>query len=325
MGKDIKKKTGNRSNNLDLGSLDLINKCNPETLMFLEKYKIDMSVRELSDRTIENYLSDLGQWFRYIYLYQNNKSVKDLDEDEIVQFLYFAKTTGNSTRRNKRRTSVISSFYTFLRRKKLIENNPVEFLERSKKDIDVYKQTFLTKEQVDLMRQKLYENGNIELTTYALLSLSTMARVTAISNLRWEQLDIEERVFENVLEKEGKLVTLYFSEEVQSLLKQLIEYRKEKNINDYGWVFYTGHKGTQEGTSKSTLTMWAHKVGEMIGVPELHPHDFRHSGATLLKNAGMSLEDVSSLLNHESTDVTKKFYIREDSKKIRNMKDKFEI
>ena len=212
-----------------------------------------------------------------------------------------------------------------MRRKKYIENNPVEFLERSKKDVDVYRQTFLTKEQVDLMKKKLYEHGNIELTTYALLSLSTMARVTAISNLRWEQLNIDERVFENVLEKEGKVVTLYFSEEVKGLLNQLKEYRKNNNINDFGWVFYTGHKGTQEGTSKSTLTIWAHKVGEMIGVPELHPHDFRHSGATLLKNAGMNLEDVSSLLNHSSTDVTRKFYIKEDLKKIRNMKDKFEI
>lgn len=284
-----------------------------------------MSVRELSESTITNYFSDLGQWLRYIYLYQENKSVAELDEDEIVQFLYFAKTNGNGTRRNKRRTSSISAFYTFLRRKKLISANPMEFLERSKKDIDVYKQTFLTPEQVKLMKEKLYEKGDLNLTTYALLSLSTMARVTAISNLRWEQLDIEERVFENVLEKEGKIVTLYFNTEVQGLLKQLQQYRQDNGIDDHGWVFYTGHNGTEEGVSVSTLSDWAHKVGRMIGVPELHAHDFRHSGATLLKNEGMPLEDVSSLLNHASTDVTKKFYIKEDTKKIRNLKDKFEI
>ena len=63
----------------------------------------------------------------------------------------------------------------------------------------------------------------------------------------------------------------------------------------------------------------------MIGEPTLHPHDFRHSGATLLKNAGMSLEDVSSLLNHMGTDVTKKFYIKEDKSKLSAEKDKFEI
>ena len=52
---------------------------------------------------------------------------------------------------------------------------------------------------------------------------------------------------------------------------------------------------------------------------------WRHSMATLLKNKGMSLEDVSALLNHANIDVTKKFYIREDKSKIQSEKDRFEI
>lgn len=319
-----KKKMSNRSLNLDLGAPSLISKCNPESLKLLEKYKIDMTVRELSDLTIFNYLSDLRQWLRYVYLYQENKSVLEIDEDEFIQFLYFAKTGGNGTRRNKRRTASVSAFYKFLRRKKLIKENPLEFMERSKKDIDVYKQTFLTPEQVMEMKKKLKENGNTQLELYALLSLSTMARVTAISNLKWEQLNLEERIFENVLEKEGKIVTLYFNEECKELLKKLKAEREENGIEDGGWIFHIGTT-KHKPISTNTLNDWAHKVGLMIGIPELHPHDFRHSGATLLKNAGMNLEDVSSLLNHASTDVTKKFYIKEDSKKIRSLKDQFEI
>lgn len=62
----------------------------------------------------------------------------------------------------------------------------------------------------------------------------------------------------------------------------------------------------------------------MIGHPTLHPHDFRHSFATLLKNeAGLSLEDVSMLLNHSGVDVTRKFYIKEDTSKVRKLKDGF--
>ena len=57
----------------------------------------------------------------------------------------------------------------------------------------------------------------------------------------------------------------------------------------------------------------------------MHPHDFRHSGATLLKNAGMSLEDVSVLLNHDSTDTTKKFYIKEDTARISSIKSAYNI
>ena len=63
----------------------------------------------------------------------------------------------------------------------------------------------------------------------------------------------------------------------------------------------------------------------MIGVPTLHCHDFRHSGATLLKNMGMSLEDISELLHHSGTDVTSKFYIKKDTSKIKALKDKFDF
>lgn len=77
--------------------------------------------------------------------------------------------------------------------------------------------------------------------------------------------------------------------------------------------------------STGTLNAWCKKIGTMIGVPTLHPHDFRHSGATLLRNAGMALEDVSVLLNHESTDTTKRFYIKQDTARISSLKNRFNL
>ena len=63
----------------------------------------------------------------------------------------------------------------------------------------------------------------------------------------------------------------------------------------------------------------------MIGEPTLHCHDFRHSYATLLKNEGVNLEDVSVMLNHSGTDVTKKFYIKTDTSKVRKIKDSISV
>lgn len=47
------------------------------------------------------------------------------------------------------------------------------------------------------------------------------------NNLRWEQVNLDERMCTDVLEKERKIVDLYFSEEVERLLRKLIEYRKD--------------------------------------------------------------------------------------------------
>lgn len=305
------------------------------------KYKIDMSLRELSEQTINQYYYDLISWWIFVLENQGNVCVTELDEDDITEFLFYCKTNGNNSRRMKRRMSSIGAFYKFLRKKKIITENPMEYIDRPTKDSDVATQTFLSEEQIIELKRKLVdlyqiyskkslEHLALQYRCYALLSLSTMARVNAISNIQWSQIDYDSRTINNVLEKEGYLVTLYFSLEVKEILLLLKEYRVLHNIDDNGWLFIAKDDNNLNNNSyhkadKSTLWRWCKRIGKLINVPELHPHDFRHSGATLLKNKGMALEDVSLLLNHKSTDVTNKFYIRADKKAIANNKDKFEI
>ena len=68
-------------------------------------------------------------------------------------------------------------------------------------------------------KKKLKENGDLLLETYALFSLSTMARVNAISTIKWSQINFDERKVENVMEKGDTVkhstdisltVTIYF-------------------------------------------------------------------------------------------------------------------
>lgn len=294
---------------------------NTETLKLFQKYQVDMSIRDLSKNTVEQYNADLKQWFIFMYDRQFNLSVLEATEDDITEYYYWRKQQGNNVNRQKRVMASISAFYKFLRKKKIIKESPVEFIDRPKQGQPIAVQTYLTKEQVQLMREKLEEYSDIQLQVYAFMSLTTMARVHAIANLKWDQIDLEQRICENVLEKEGKIVELSFSEETKSYLEKLIEYRKENNINDYGWLFVTPFVNADNPIQDSTLNSWCKKIGNMIGVPTLHPHDFRHSYATLLRNAGVSLEDVSTMLNHSGTDVTKKFYIKVDTTKVRKLKD----
>ena len=313
-----------------------LEKINPETMKLWNKYKIDMSLRELSDRTVAGYENDISHWFIYIYDNQGNQCITDLSEDDITEFLYYCRTQGNNSRRMKRRMSSIAAFYKFLRKKKLIDNNPTEFIDRPKKDTEIITQTFLTMDQVNQIYEELDKNisesktmsgihSALQLKCYAMFSLSTMARVTAISSVKWNQIDFDQRVANNVLEKEGYLVTLSFSEDVKSILIELKEFRKNNNINDEGFLFVTQMDGVHRQVTTSTLNQWCKKIGAMIGVPTLHPHDFRHSGSQLMKLNGAKVEDISAMLNHKSTDVTIKYYLRVDQKKIQESHDKFGI
>lgn len=306
----------------DEKKLELINL---ETKKLMQKYTIDMSLRELSPKTIYQYQKDLEQWFVYILDNQENKCVTELSDDDITEFFYFCKMQGNNTERMKRRMAAASAFYKFLRKKKLIVENPMEFMDRPKKGQPVNVQTFLTKEQVELLKAKLIEYGNLQIRTYILFSLSTMARVNAVSSIRWEQIDFDERVVHDVLEKEGKIVDLFFSEEVKGLLLDLKADRETKGINDNGWVFYSNKTTPTQPISVGTLNDWCKIAGELINVPTLHPHDLRHSSSNIAFHSGMPLEVVSALLHHSGTDVTRQRYLKEDKTKLIKMKDQFNI
>lgn len=310
-----------RSKRIKMHDEEKLKNINPETLKLFQKYQVDMSIRDLSQNSIDAYNSDLKQWFIFMHDVQFNLSVLEASEDDITEYYYWRKQQGNNVNRQKRVMSSISAFYKFLRKKKIIKESPVEFIDRPKAGQPIAVQTYLTKEQVQLMREKLDEFKDIQLQAYAFLSLTTMARVHAIANLKWDQVDLEERICSNVLEKEGKLVELSFSVETKEYLEKLITYRNENGINDYGWLFITPYVREDKPIQDGTLNEWCKKIGNMIGVPTLHPHDYRHSYATLLKNAGVSLEDVSTMLNHAGTDVTKKFYIKTDTSKVRKLKD----
>ena len=301
-----------------------INAINPESSRVLDRYKIDMVMRNLSPRTQQHYTWDLQQWLVWILDNQNNKSIFEINDDDITAFLYYCMQHGNNAERINVRISTISAFFRFMRKKRLITENPTEFIDRPKRNKRIIQQTYLTPEQVALMREKLIGADNLQLRVYAMLSLSTMARVNAIASIKWNQIEMEAKTIRGVLEKEGKIVDLFFSDEVKCLLQQLKAEREAKGYDDRGYVF-RGRRNSDKPISTGTLNAWCHRIGALIGVPSLHPHDFRHSGATLLKNAGMTLEDVSILLSHESTDTTKKYYIKQNTAKIGNMKQAYNI
>jgi len=303
-----------RSDRINIGE-EHTAEINPETLKFLEKYEMDMEIRELAPTTIYNYKKDLIQWFSYMVREQFNLGLKEVQEDDIEEFIYFCKKAGNNTERIKRRMSSISAFYKFLRKKKIVKENPMEFVSRPKRGLPVVVQTYLTVEQIGKIREFLEKSNDLMLSAYVEVSLSTMARVNAISNITWEQIDYELMTINDVLEKEGKIVDLYIDERTRDLLKELKAKRDALGI-DCSHVFISKNIENYDKVVVTTLSKWCKKVGESIGVPSLHPHDFRHSSSNLRRHAGMDLETVSSLLGHESTETTRKFYLKEDKSKM---------
>lgn len=234
----------------------------------------------------------------------------------------FCQQHGNNVDRIKRRASAISSFFIFLRKRRIVNENPVANVDRPKKTRPVVRQTFLTIDQCRLIEEKLLNQPDYRIYAYFIFSIDTMARVAAITSIKWDQVDFDACTVNDVLEKEGYLVTLFFTPKTRDVLLKLKEYyEKNEMLGEY--VFVGKRAGKINPVSVSTCFIWTKKIGEMIGVESLHPHDFRHSGSQILKSQGMPLEDISSLLNHKGTDVTRKHYLQQDKKQLGELKQRF--
>ena len=186
------------------------------------------------------------------------------------------------------------------------------------------KKTFLTESQVNKIRRGLRRDNDLRLECFFEVALSTMARVKALSNITISQINFKTGRIEEVLEKEGYIVNLFPSERAMKAIEKWLKYREEQGIESE-YLFITKYNKQWGKARKNTIqSVWIKKIGQYID-EDLHPHDLRRSGADLLYKRGMKLEEVSSLLNHSGTDVTRNHYLQEDYDKLQDNKKKFEI
>lgn len=330
-----KKDTVLRYRNVSIYRREVLEKVNIKSVECLQSYLKNLTLGNLRPSTIENDIATIIRWLEYIYEEMDDKCILDMTIEDIEEYAYYLKNKrDNKPQTISRVLSVIEDVYTYLLKKGMVSINPASYVKRPKdiRRVNEVKRIFLSEEQVEELKLKLEECGDIQLQTYINFSLSTAARANACACLKWEQIDFDNRMATDVMEKKSKLVTLYFNEYTKSLLLKLQEYRKENHINDGGFIFvsnkYRYYEDTGEKThiSSSTLGSWVKKAGKMINVPDLSPHDLRRTSANLLLQRGGDIGVVSLLLNHENISTTFRYYVNKSQNEyLKEYKDKFDF
>lgn len=295
---------------------------NPKNLAMYNMYKGYNELKGLSNKTIKTYEYDLFQWFKYLNSFQEDKLYYEVTEEDIEEFLMYCKINGNEVSRIQRRCAAISSFYIFLRRKKRVDNNPLEFIERPRKKMFVRNKHFLKLEQVNEMKSNLCLLEDIVAQTFVLLAINTAARNNALRNIKWKDIDWEEREIQ-VIEKGPKLVTLYFSEELKQQLLKLKEYHEKLKI-DIPQIFITKYRGKYKHCGKNMPGEWVKRAGQLIGIEDLTPHSLRRTAATLLYHNEVDIFNISQILNHNNI-ATTQIYLQVNARKLKELKDSVNI
>ena len=278
----------------------------------LKKFIIGKTVKGCTKRTLQFYRYTINFVLNYI-----KKKVDDITSEEIRLYmakrLYQDKVTKTSVGNEIR---AMSSFFSYIFNEELIDKNPMQRIEKIKKE-KTKKEAF-TELELEKMRAELKTNR--EKAIFEVL-LSTGCRVAELVNIKIAEINGEEILVHGKGEKDR---TVYLNAKAQWALNEYLSERSDSSP----YLFPGGHyerflrhkKGNKRIKSKEwyknpnlvdeskhidpgTIESTIRNIGKKAGV-QAHPHKFRRTCATFALRRGMPIEYVSKMLGHEAISTT---------------------
>lgn len=269
--------------------------------------------RNLSKETLEGYLRSVKRFMIMV-----NKPLDQVDTLDIEWYLAnYERRSGrkgkveNSTYNNERR--FLSAFYTWMRKAKLITENPVEATEAKKevkKPID-----YFTKEDIIKLRDAcvtVRERAIVEVFR------STGARVGEIADIQLDQINMLTGDILICGEKSGRYRTLYLDEEA----RHYYQLYKATRTDSSPYMFV----GTKKPYGK--LTNCAYRsilktIGDRAGLTiRVYPHKMRKTLGMNLRNRGVDIGVIQEVLGHANPAVTSMYYAQSTTKTLRDIREK---
>ena len=275
--------------------------------------------------TYKTYFDNMKLFFRYLKEFEGNRYILSNDTqknftDIWERYCSYCFSNGNSrVTVNKKRTAC-STFFDWCLKRRLIKINPFIYVEKLKITAGDKRRNsyFLTASQIWEINYTMKRDKSFDIQDLLLfnLFLDSGARISEIHNLTWEQLDMEEMIFNNVRHKEGYIEPVIFFQETKEILKAWRELRAEKYIeNEY--IFITQYNKSINHMSKETIRSRIRKIGRIVGIEDFYPHSIRKS---ILNITGQQNENIAAALgHHKSTTVTREHYMKK--KKLTEMRN----
>lgn len=270
--------------------LNLINQyCN--YLIIDKKYSIN---------TKKSYENDLMIFHEFCE--KHNLELTDVAEKEIKEFIKYLKTKNYNTRSIGHTISALKGFYKFLIIEKVIDNNPMEYIETPKLEKKI--PTVLSTEEVtkllDIPLNNIYNYRNKAMIE---LMYATGLRVSELVNLKLNDIDLHENLLKTMGKgnKEriipiGEYATAIVIEYLHKARPQILKNKQ----SEYLFVTKRGEKLSREQFFR-ILQSLAKKKGITT---HFSPHTLRHSFASHLLDHGADLRTIQELLGHSNIATT---------------------
>lgn len=270
--------------------------------------------RGLSKETIQGYLRSVKRLMLMV-----RKPLDQVDTLDIEWYLAaYEKRPGqrkakieNSTYNSERR--FLSAFYTWMRKAKLISENPVEATEAKKvpqKPID-----YFAREEIIKLRdacRNARERAMVEVFR------STGARVGEIADIQLNQVEFSTGSILICGEKGGRYRTLYLDDDARHYYQIY-----QQSRTDNSPYLFTQLRKPYGKLGKSSYRNILKAIGKRAGLTvRVYPHKMRKTLGMALKNRGVDIGTIQEVLGHASPAVTSLYYAQSTEKTLRDIRER---
>jgi len=262
---------------------------------FLERDK------RLSMNTLQSYRRDIEQYFLYLREI-NLQNIANSNKTTVITYLLYLQKKGRATSTISRNLASIRSFYQYIAKNKLIDQDPTAELESPK--VEKKLPQILSPEEVELL---LEQPQCVDLKGYrdkAMLELlyATGIRVSELIQLDLQDLNIDMAYIRcNKGSRErmipiGSIAINAVKEYLSKSRPLLIQNNDEKAL----FVNINGGRLTRQGFWK---IIKQYKNQAQIN-KDITPHTLRHSFAAHLLENGADLRSIQEMLGHSDISST---------------------
>lgn len=253
--------------------------------------------KNYSPYTIEFYTQDINQFFHFMKD-QVIDQLEDVSPSDVRIYLteLFSKQLARKT--IARKISSLRSFYRFLLREKIVENNPFSAVSIPK--LEKRLPDFFYEEELQQLFLSCDTNTPLGLRNKALLELlyATGIRVGECTKIQLSDIDFSVSTV-LVRGKGQKERYVPFGSFAHNALEAYIKAGRNqlmKNSTDHSYLFvnYRGGILTDNGVRDILNKM----MNTSSSQGKIHPHKLRHSFATHLLANGADMRTVQELLGH---------------------------
>lgn len=257
--------------------------------------------RKYSDKTVKSYEIDLYHLKEYCSI--NKLNYLSLTYDDVSKYVISTQKSGYKSTSINRLLSSLRSFYNYLIKKDVTDNNPFDLINNLKTEKRL--PNYFKYSDFEEMLNSLDDDKPLTLRNALIIELllATGLRVSELSNIKINDMDLKNNEI-RIMGKGSKERIVYYRESTKNKLYYYLKDGRGALLNGkyspYLLINNNGGKLTDRGV-RYIIEGIIKKCSINVRVT---PHTFRHTFATMLLNEGCDIRSVQELLGHANLNTT---------------------